>query len=119
MVREIKVYQGEDKATLFDPENVCFIALVSLKKPTPRGTLDHQRTLNPKFHLNSPTQNLDSVSLAPDIDIPPWIAFVEANRDKYKDFNHPIEVRKRDMSDSNDTKQISERIQVLICFIWP
>lgn len=98
--------------TLFAPESVCFIAIISLKQPTPKYSLDHQRKLNPTFRLNSPHANLDSVSLAPDVDVPQWSHLAATGDYTYYGDNHPIEIRKLDMTQFNTGKEVSDKVQV-------
>lgn len=112
MVRQVKVYQNADLSSIFRQENICFIAIVSLKRPTPKGSLGHQRDLAPHLKLKSPYQDLDSHELAPDIDTPQWIEFISSGEVTFKEENHPIEVRKVNMGALNDDKEVFEKTQV-------
>lgn len=114
-VRQVKVYQNSEPSELFRQSSICFIAIVSLKKPTPRGSLGHQRALPPQFRPESPYDNLHlHHDLAPDIDTPQWTKLVTSGSVNYKEEHHPIEVRKVDMKDANDNKQVFEKVQVCI-----
>lgn len=113
MVRQVKVYQSSG-ISILEQENVCFVALLSLKKHTLENSLNHQRILPTHFRLNSPFENLEFVEIAPDLDTPEWTNLAKSGEYDFKDESHPVEVRKLDMGSYNDGKEVFEKTQV--CF---
>lgn len=112
LVRQVKVFQNSDTSRLFSAKSICFIAIVSLKKPTPRGSLNHQRHLPDDFKLANAFDSLEDHEIAPDVDLPHWQTLLKAGKITYNEEYHPIEVRKRNMGNVNDDKRVSERSQI-------
>lgn len=112
LVRQVKVFQNADISRLFSAKSICFIAIVSLKRPTPRGSLNHQRHLPEDFKLTDAFDSLDDHELAPDYDVPHWQDLVKSGKITHNDEYHPIEVRKRNMGNVNDDKKVYERSQI-------
>lgn len=112
-IREVKVYQNKAPEAIFAPKSMCFVALISFKKPTPTGSLDHQRTLDPKYLLKDPYDTLDHIDEAPDADHPLWTTAVATGKVKHERVEHALELRKLNMGSINAGKKIADRIQVL------
>lgn len=120
VTRQVHVYQPSGSAATaagpaFLRRDLCFVALVSFKTPSRlRNPLVHQRPLKPHFGVEANRHAIPGLDLAPDVDLPLWIAVArEGGANVAGDEAHPLEVRKMDPSMHNEgVGEVAERSQM-------